>query len=655
MRTSEDVSRAPLFFRTSTIAGLVGLFMAPACAASWPALDLDSLPSSDAYPDAEALILLDEQTLEFELAGGAVVLRETRRFRVRILAEGGHTHAGFGVGHDRTFSEVVRARSRVVRPDGSVREYARREMVDAPAISFVLYADQRVLSLELEPLPNGTVVEHEFHLLHRDPERFLHRFGFGWRQPIREARLRVLTPPGWELEHLASRYWRAFDWAPEVSSAPDGRRIHTWESLDLPAIKDEPHGPSLQDVRPQVALRLASWTVNGQPREAFRDMESYGRWVHELQSGTDEPSDEIRAVVAELLDGAPDDPRERARRLYTWVQEHIRYVAIEIGYGGWRPHSAAEVMEVRYGDCKDKANLLKSMLAVAGIDSHLAELYSHGGYPRTFRLPSLGNTNHAILAVDLPEGIVLADPTERVVPFGELPLRDQEADVFLIRASGARVLRSPGTQPSDNHKAVRLELDWRPGGPVGGTLEMELTGSFASAFRRGALGTSEKKTKALVGDWSRVKGYEVASVDIREELNSENPATVRVSGRLEITGAGERPVLRLSDLLHSPGASLPSGERSTPLVFSSREHRTLSVRLNLPGGTTVGALPPPVALETSFARYQMAWSHEGGVLAMESEYILGDRILSEERYPEAKAFFDAITAAAAQSVVLHHR
>jgi len=56
------------------------------------------------------------------------------------------------------------------------------------------------------------------------------------------------------------------------------------------------------------------------------------------------------------------DPVAKIGALADYMQHQMRYVAIEIGIGGWQPHPAADVFSHQYGDCKDKATLLSSML-----------------------------------------------------------------------------------------------------------------------------------------------------------------------------------------------------------------------------------------------------------------------------------------------------
>jgi hypothetical protein len=82
--------------------------------------------------------------------------------------------------------------------------------------------------------------------------------------------------------------------------------------------------------------------------------------------------------------------------LAKFVQSDIRYVAIELGIGGWQPHPAPEIFTHRYGDCKDKATLLSSMLHEVGVESFFISINTVRGRART-RPPMIGWFNHEIL------------------------------------------------------------------------------------------------------------------------------------------------------------------------------------------------------------------------------------------------------------------
>jgi transglutaminase-like putative cysteine protease len=129
-------------------------------------------------------------------------------------------------------------------------------------------------------------------------------------------------------------------------------------------------------------------------------------------------------------------PLGKMNRLAQFVQHDIRYVAIELGIGGWQPHAAPEVFSHRYGDCKDKATLLSSMLREIGIDSYHVSINTERGSV-TPDVPAHLAFNHVILAIKLPDGlddptlvatlrdpklgkILFFDPTDELTPFGQI-------------------------------------------------------------------------------------------------------------------------------------------------------------------------------------------------------------------------------------------
>ena len=79
-------------------------------------------------------------------------------------------------------------------------------------------------------------------------------------------------------------------------------------------------------------------------------------------------------------------------------------MAIELGIGGWQPHSASEVFTHRYGDCKDKATLLAAMLHEIGVESYYVPINTNRGSV-TPDTPANLAFNHVILAIKVPDGV----------------------------------------------------------------------------------------------------------------------------------------------------------------------------------------------------------------------------------------------------------
>ena len=93
-----------------------------------------------------------------------------------------------------------------------------------------------------------------------------------------------------------------------------------------------------------------------------------GEWYHELTKPRVDASADLKQTVSSLTAARPTT-LAKMQAIAGFVQQSVRYVAIELGIGGWQPHSASEVFTHRYGDCKDKTTLTISMLREIGVDA----------------------------------------------------------------------------------------------------------------------------------------------------------------------------------------------------------------------------------------------------------------------------------------------
>lgn len=633
------------------------------CASSsgWSPLDRTQLPSRADQPNADAVILEFSRKVRFHLVDGAPVADTTVHSQVLVLTEDGRSWGALRAPYSGSFSEIVDAAARCIRPDGEVEVFDRSEMVDVMSSSYALYQDDRILVKDHPTAPVGSVLEYRYTERHFNPKIFQFGQWFAWTVPAKRTELVVEIPMDWEIDYVTTEYWEPRRFEPQVQEEA-GLRRYIWRVEDTPALAEERLAPGRFHRALRVTTRLKSWRIDGERVESFADIRDFSRFLHRLQKGTADPTPEIEKTVARVLEGTADDPREKARRLYEWVQSNVRYVAIEVGMGGWKPYSAGEVFETKYGDCKDKATLLKSMLSVAGIQSHLASLYSHRGFPRKFVLPTFGNTNHAILVVDLPGGErIIADPTERTVPFGAIPLRDQEAELLMITEEGAEPFVTPATGPDQHTKRVDLSLSIDGSGNASGTYRMVTTGDFAWNLKRALMEASKKDRKNRARDWLLLEKGSVDSIDF--DLGSTEKSEdmiVTAEGDLVVpqvvSSSGKLRVLRLNEVVATPGGSLREQQRTSPVVFRKRERRDLVVTFSAPEGSRWAAIPEPVSLESPFGTFSLDYEEtQEGQLEVRSSFVRSERIIPVEQYSELKSFLDGVRAASARGIVIKEK
>lgn len=301
-----------------------------------------------------------------------------RHIRLRVLSPGGR-HVGqvaVALGHwTQLISLAGRSYSVGAGSDESVAELASGDVafVSVAPEAGMLYSEARVAIFDIPGVDVGDIVEYE--VWTRERQAFaLPMWQFDREIPVLHSRFEIDLAPGWELGSSFVRDGAVSTFEPQVIAMGKGRRL-VWDLKDVEPIEEEPFGLSSDLVARQLRL-----TVTNAPERAgvFGAWEDVGAWYRALTAGLDT----VPAAAAEELEawaGRSQTDRHRAvLDIHRFVRDRIRYVAIHKGLGAFQPHSASQVYETRFGDCKDMANLLVALFGAHGIEAFPALVSTRG-------------------------------------------------------------------------------------------------------------------------------------------------------------------------------------------------------------------------------------------------------------------------------------
>jgi transglutaminase-like putative cysteine protease len=583
-------------------------------------LQMSALPPLD--PNVDASILLDEEVVRFgEDDDGVLVARVFNRTRTRIHRAEGQGWRDAALSYSSTFSKVEAFDVHLTAPDGSARRLDNGIAVDLPSLGdYVLYDDTRVRRLNVPTVSPGTVVERAHILRMTRPELFAFTHVFGDSVPVVRSRFVVEAPPGYVLD--------THDEGPGSGAAPvrserDGRVRLTWESSDVSPVVRDASASWIGDQVRVVSVRLRrAPRADGTIVEGPVDAPELSRVTAALMNGRDAATPGTNAIVKEVLgdNWRSLSERDRAARLYAWTRDSIRYCAVEIGLGGWIPHDAGEVERLRYGDCKDKANLLKALLTAVEVKSRLVTIYSAWA-PRPFRLPVVaGNFNHAILVIDLPDGPVFVDPTTRTVAFDDLPPNDEDRECLPIDEVGSPLVRTPASSPAKDVRATTYALQAHATGELGfrGTLTARFEGHFADGLREALLDSP-------ADDHPKVMSRRLGSYFTMEGLKVDGgappvfPAPAVVTGNVRFdVDAALGTLWRGSTFLDAQAPTIDD-QRTAPLVLPARQRIADELNITLPDGWTVDQLPAPASEDGALLRWGITWTVQGNTVTLRRE------------------------------------
>jgi len=403
---------------------------------------------------------------------------------------------------------------------------------------------------------------------------------------------------------------------------------------NIPAYKLPSFAPSYLDVAPVLRLSMRSES----------SWDEVGDWIKSLLSQMPVDDGRVAKLAAELT--ARGDGQGRAlETLVSFVREKVRYEAVEIGIGGFKPSSGSEVLDRGWGDCKDKAYLLSRMLATVGIPSDMVLLYSGYGTEINIDFPDPFQFNHAILAVPekfAPQGVedavvdgyLFIDPTWSRATNGWLPPADRGREVLLVGDEKSRLIYLPEmSRPESTTLSVTGQLSAE--GDMTGRLRLELTGVQAVRWQeRLAIlpaGSIQQRLGAFIGKY--FPGGQL--LDYETTITAGILPTVVFNGALRLPGIGRHGTdvqyVNAGRLEVLPVPAILD-ERDIPVILPVGRH-LLALDMELPEGWCP-VVESTQEVDTPLGMHRMEIEEKDGHLLVRREIDLKRSWVKPDQFPE---------------------
>lgn len=242
------------------------------------------------------------------------------------------------------------------------------------------------------------------------------------------------------------------------------------------AQKQEDYSPSFSSVFPNVMMGLELFHLEGVDGNA-KTWKEFGQWYSDkILLGTTDLSDETKMKVKTLV-GDEKDPIKKAKLIYNFVQQKVRYISIQVGIGGWKPMLASDVDRLGYGDCKALTNYTKALLDVVSVPSYYTILY---GDRKKLSIQSdfvSMQGNHVILSIPNGNNYTWLECTSQDDPFGYQGTFTDDREVLVIKPDGGEIVRTKVYEDNGNTQISKGEYTLSTNGDFSGKITISSDGS----------------------------------------------------------------------------------------------------------------------------------------------------------------------------------
>src|SRR5690242_14412321 len=565
------------------------------------------------HPDEGSAFLLDDGVIRVEADGrGIRTYRQIVQILTREAAEAwGEQSYSFVSSRERFTLNWAR----VVRPDGTIISPAptHEQESSAPAATVdPVYSDVKVHRITLAGVEAGTIIDYSYTVETLQPI-MPGDFRYSWfvsnSRLTRRSRYVVDAPTGLALRikerNLTFRRRTA-------DAQGGGRRVYSWITAEVPKVETEPFAADSNDI-------VQSITIS-----APLKWDDIARWYSGLVRDRYALTSAVDSALA-LIEAGATTADDSLRRLHRWVAQDFRYVSLSLGIGGFQPRRPADVLQSKFGDCKDKATLFIAAAARLGVRAYPVLLNAGGRVDKS--LPSVGAFDHMIAAVERPKAPYLyLDLTAEFVPFGSLPMADQGEFGLVVHPVGRKEeVTIPEDSAGANVEHVWIAGDLSQDGVFHAKFSDTPHGSYQYPLRRvfSKPMTATQRTRFTEAFANALyPGSTGDSLEMFDGRDLEAVPHVAVVLRHDhaASASGDREIFTLPVSNFTATGALATLEGRGPRRFPIDVAEVVGPReliqeldVTLPEGWQA-ELPPAVSAVSAFGTYQSAYAQNGRVL-----------------------------------------
>lgn len=542
---------------------------------------------------------------------------------------------GFGFQAD---SESVQLRgARIYRANGQIDEAVKTGEGPADNPELATYTSARAYYVRFPRIFPGDIVEIQYRVEDISPRNaFADYFGelvyMQGAEPIRRAKYVLITPKS------RTFYFNSPNGIARSEEVKGDSRIFSFNAADVKPLDPEAHQPPYTE------------TLNRVHVSTYKNWDEMGKWYWGLVKDQFVADDEVKKRAQEATKGLSSE-RDKVRAVYNYVVQKTRYVALEFGIHGFKPYRCAQIFARGFGDCKDKATLIVTMLKELGIPATIVIVRT--GMKGDFDLApaSLAPFDHAIAYV--PSLDLYLDGTAEYTGSQELPAMDRGSLALQVNEGKPVLVHLP--DPPASESVVRTVVDGTLSADA--LLQFEWTaeaaGVSASTWRRRYHAEATRSQRVQEDLAEKFPSAQLASVASGDLENLEIPATVKAKGKAPSFARrdGDSWSIPVTPAQHLVKDFAPLEKRKQSTRFSAKHTSDTSWNIRLPAGAKAVSVPQPMDVASPFGKVTVTVDANGSQVSVRTVITLSESRIRAADYPAFREFCERADRALGQRFV----
>ncbi len=424
---------------------------------------------------------------------------------------------------------------------------------------------------------------------------------------------------------------------------------YKWESNYLDPIKNEAYSPPLESLTPNVKINPSNFVYGLEGSQ--NSWEDFGNWVFRLTDNLQDLPDNEKNKIDQLISGCTNS-NEIVSKLYQYLQDNTRYIAVQLGIGGLKPFPASFVSTNKYGDCKALSNYMRAMLAYAGIESEYTIINSDEENPPLD--PSLPGQffNHVVLMVPEKNDTTWLECTSNSCPPGYMGTSTQDRWALAIGPESSKLVKTP-VLSSDQVKTVNSF-----------TFELRKSGNDLVSIRNSYGGEKYEFLSYAVKEFvSKTQREFIESIlpfsnftikSFKSFIEDRNKAKIVLEIDLEANSQlkkyGNDLVCNILNV-HIPDFKDPA-KRKLPVWINYPINKLDTLTYKIPYGTQVSDLPKNLQIDSPYGSYSLKVENNTSEVSIIRTFQIYTGKYDLDKYKQFYQFIQEVEQAERKNVIL---
>lgn len=428
----------------------------------------------------------------------------------------------------------------------------------------------------------------------------------------------------------------------------------SYSAKNITAINQEDYSPPKSYFTPWVKLAVNKFRLEGVDGTAG-SWQEFGHWMYNslIAQQMDLP-ESTKNKIKRLVAGV-DNPIDRAKIVYKYVQDKTRYISVQVGIGGWMPTAASEVDRLSYGDCKGLTNYTKSLMDAAGVESYYTAVYANS--PKRSIAKDLVSVqgNHVFLYIPNNGEDIWLECTSQTVPFGYKGTFTDDRDVLVITPDGGYLKNTGAIKTEDNVLNTIADYAIDPQGKITGNIAI-----ISKGIQYGQHYNLQDEPKIELEKYYKKKYWPyINNLQLLNYRFNNDKDSVAFTEELTVS-ATNYAVKSGDDLIFAVNAfnrlnNVPKRYRNRKLpLYISRGYTDEDVfTISIPKDYKIDQLPEPENIETSYGWYRTSFKQlENNKIQYKRAVLINSGLYKPEDYSSYRDFRKQIAKKDNQKIVL---